>query len=333
MECVKSAHYQPKKEAKFNFPHFLIIGFQKAATTSLHVYVIDLAINKSRYVCGPCTYILNVSLSSCSHLGKHPQALRPLNKEPEFFTNDCNNDPPKGCPEEASIKYINETLKLADFIESKGRIAPYESSTHVVRRGDVMAKKMHDLVPWAKIIISLREPISRAASMLIHMKDVYNEGCLSEENLGYCLHARSQIRGLKDGSTSYFEALSHWFTHWPETQIHIVQYEELTNERTEYKVMRGIKNFIEIDPDLPQGGLTVINDRRFRIQPKGWPMSKKQYLKLIDLVKPDVEKTLDLLEAHGKLRYREGWMKKWEKVWEDNLNTCDKDGNCIINLS
>lgn len=333
MECVKSAHYQPKKEAKFNFPHFLIIGFQKAATTSLHVYVIDLAINKSRYVLEPCTYILNVSLSSCSHLGKHPQALRPLNKEPEFFTNDCNNDPPKGCPEEASIKYINETLKLADFIESKGRIAPYESSTHVVRRGDIMAKKMHDLVPWAKIIISLREPISRAASMLIHMKDVYNEGCLSEENLGYCLHARSQIRGLKDGSTSYFEALSHWFTHWPETQIHIVQYEELTNERTEHKVMRGIKNFIEIDPELPQGGLTVINDRRFRIQPKGWPMSKKQYLKLIDLVKPDVEKTLDLLEAHGKLRYREGWMKKWEKVWEDNLNTCDKDGNCIINLS
>jgi hypothetical protein len=62
-------------------------------------------------------------------------------------------------------------------------------------------------------------------------------------------------------------------------------------------------------------------------------MSKKQYLKLIDLVKPDVEKTLDLLEAHGKLRYRDGWMKKWEKVWEDNLNTCDKDGNCIINLS
>jgi len=45
MECVKSAHYQPKKEAKFNFPHFLIIGFQKAATTSLHVYVVDMIIN------------------------------------------------------------------------------------------------------------------------------------------------------------------------------------------------------------------------------------------------------------------------------------------------
>lgn len=39
MVCVHEAHKLPKKEAKFNFPHFLIIGFQKAATTSLHVYV------------------------------------------------------------------------------------------------------------------------------------------------------------------------------------------------------------------------------------------------------------------------------------------------------
>lgn len=39
MECVRDAHYQPKAGAKFNYPHFLIIGFQKAATTSLHVYV------------------------------------------------------------------------------------------------------------------------------------------------------------------------------------------------------------------------------------------------------------------------------------------------------
>lgn len=39
MVCVQKAHELPKEDAKFNFPHFLIIGFQKAATTSLHVYV------------------------------------------------------------------------------------------------------------------------------------------------------------------------------------------------------------------------------------------------------------------------------------------------------
>lgn len=40
MACVREAHMLPREEdATYNFPHFLIIGFQKAATTSLHVYV------------------------------------------------------------------------------------------------------------------------------------------------------------------------------------------------------------------------------------------------------------------------------------------------------
>ena len=37
LECVKRAHDQPRGRARFNFPHFIILGFQKAATTSLFV--------------------------------------------------------------------------------------------------------------------------------------------------------------------------------------------------------------------------------------------------------------------------------------------------------
>jgi hypothetical protein len=36
-ECVRDAHRQPRKGARFNFPHFMIIGWQKSATTSLYV--------------------------------------------------------------------------------------------------------------------------------------------------------------------------------------------------------------------------------------------------------------------------------------------------------
>ena len=35
LECLKEAHLLPRGVAKFNHPHVLIIGFQKAATTSL----------------------------------------------------------------------------------------------------------------------------------------------------------------------------------------------------------------------------------------------------------------------------------------------------------
>ena len=226
MVCVREAHKLPKGEAKFNFPHFLIIGFQKAATTSLHV-----------------------------HLGKHDAALRPAHKEPEHFTKECKYNPPEDCSKEDAKKYIRETLKLDDFIRSKGQLAAFESSTHVVR--NQMAPALHKLVPWAKLVINVREPISRAASMLIHMLDVYNEGCLAEKDLGYCLHARSQIRGLRDGTTTYYDALAHWFTHWPEDQIHVVQYEELTNSETEDKVMKEVKSYIGLDPELPKGGMYI----------------------------------------------------------------------------
>ena len=35
-ECLRTAHTLPRGSARFNFPHFLIIGWQKAGTTSLH---------------------------------------------------------------------------------------------------------------------------------------------------------------------------------------------------------------------------------------------------------------------------------------------------------
>lgn len=269
----------------------------------------------------------------CRHLGKHRDALRPAHKEPEFFTKDCKNNPPENCSKEDSEKYIKETLRLDEFVESEGRKAAFESSTHVVRRGDKMAPALYSLVPWVKIIINLREPISRAASMLIHMKDVYQEGCLAEKDLGYCLHARSQIRGLRDGTTTYYDALSAWFTHWPADQILIVQYEELIDSKTEDTVMREVKKHIGLDPDLPKAGLTVINDRRFRIQPEGWKMKKDKYKKLIKLVNSDVESTLELLEVHGKLKDRKMFLKRWTDVWDQNLASCDANDDCVIQLS
>lgn len=269
----------------------------------------------------------------CRHLGKHEEALRPAHKEPEFFTIDCKGNPPDGCSKEDSEKYVKETLKLDDFIASKGSKAAFESSTHVVRKGEALAPALYKLVPWTKIVVNVREPISRAASMLIHMKDVYKEGCLAEKDLGYCLHARSQIRGLRDGTTSYYDALALWFTHWPAEQILVIQYEELTDSETEDRVMKEVKKHIGLDPSLPKASLTVINDRRFRIQPEGWPMSKAQYKKLLNLVKPDVEATLDLLEVHGKVKDRKAFKKRWEAVWEANLATCDEKDQCTINLS
>lgn len=37
LKCVKEAHRLPRSPKQFNYPHFIIAGFQKSATTSTHV--------------------------------------------------------------------------------------------------------------------------------------------------------------------------------------------------------------------------------------------------------------------------------------------------------
>lgn len=40
LRCIRDAHLQPRGKAKFNFPHFIIAGYSKSATTSLFRYLI-----------------------------------------------------------------------------------------------------------------------------------------------------------------------------------------------------------------------------------------------------------------------------------------------------
>ena len=39
LECLRIAHELPRREDQFNFPHALIVGWQKSATTSLYKFL------------------------------------------------------------------------------------------------------------------------------------------------------------------------------------------------------------------------------------------------------------------------------------------------------
>lgn len=308
LECLTAAHALPHREpsARFNFPHFLIIGFQKTATTSLY-----------------------------GHLSEHPEVLKPSGKEPEFLSFGCHYIPPEECSPAASLKYINYTLRLSDYVASNGSLSPFEASTHIVRGGDLLAPHLLGVMPWVKIVISLREPISRAASMLIHLKDLNEEGCLMKKKLGECLLTESQINGAPSGAraTNYTFPMKQWLETWPAHQIHVIQYEELTEEEEQVAELDRLKTFLGLKPGIPDRPLGVYNARKNKIRPQGWRMRRKQYEKIIELVRPDVEALLDLLEKYGKVKDREAWLGRWESVWEDNLNSCNAQGKCSILLS
>lgn len=314
LECVRESHTKPPGPARFNFPHFFIIGWQKTATTSLFAY-----------------------------LNRHSQVSRPWDKEPEFFSDKCKYMFPSHCPKNETVHYLHHVLRLSRYTGYDGRIATYEASTHYSRNGGRMAKALYELFPWLKIVVSLRDPISRAASMLVHVVDKQIVakgnvvgGCLSahDMDLGYCLLNQSQISGDDwGGPTEYYSPLKAWAEAFPRDQIFVTQYENLTLD-AEHDELRRLKVFLDLKPDLPSDsvGLGLHNSRKKKFNPDGWPMRREVYQQIVDLVREDCKSVTQLITEYG---WGDGdaWMATWEKVWADNLATCDDNGDCMIQLT
>ena len=306
--CIQEVHAKySRTEDMFNFPHFMIIGFQKAATTSLKKY-----------------------------LERHNQIDKPRVKEPNFFSRDCHEKPPEQCSEKNTTTYINSILHKPRYIEQRGRLACMEASTHIVRAGHNLAPRMAKLMPWLKIIVQFREPISRAASMLIHNKDVNDIGCLTRSPMAHCLLHHSQLTEMQKNKyepLTYTEAIQPWIENFPKDQIHIIQYETLIDPEKEADELLRVKKFLGVDERRPKGGLEVFNARRFSIKPEGWKVRKSDYEELISLVEPDMQSLVDLLYDHDLLADKDAWVKQWKAHWQSNLATCGADNTCVMSLS
>ena len=276
LACLREAHALRQKAEEgttaFNFPHAILLGWQKSATTSLY-----------------------------QHLSDHPAVLASVEKEPEFFTLKCRGNPFFGCRSEDQKHYIREILQRDRYIGAGGRLMAFEASTHYAMNGDVLAAGMQKAMPWIKVVASLREPISRAASMLVHMYDK-GAGCLAENrkrSLYYCLTTASQLTGhpgpynmLDSPHGNYSTALEAWMKTFDSNNLHVIQYESLVDQESNSssKSLHKLKTFLNLDPSLPDSHLRLHNSRKEQINPEGWPMKVKEYQDLIERVSPDVER-------------------------------------------
>ena len=307
LDCLRETHMLPRGAAKFNHPHFLIIGFQKAATTSLY-----------------------------SYLARHNETLASSLKEPEFFVNGCGSKVPEGCSRNATVKYLHSTLRSWIYLDWNGTKGSFEGSTHIVREGIELAPRLLRMMPWLKLIVNLREPISRAASMLIHNEDRNGMGCLSRKDMGTCLLYASQITKPSDGGpATYYDALYPWVNTWPANQLMVIQYEELTqDEERERDELTRVKTYLGLDLSWPKAeGLELRNARRFKINADGWKVPREQYLKLVEIARSDMIRLLALLGSKQLVNDR-AWAERWERVWEETLETCPTDGaECTMVLS
>ena len=118
-------------------PNFLVIGAPKAGTTSLHL-----------------------------HLRAHPEIFMPELKEPRFFGYEGEGERLK-----FPIRTLEEYTALFDAVTDETAIG--EATPHyLVYPG--AAQRIRDLLPGARLIASLRDPVERSYS--VYQMNLRNRG-------------------------------------------------------------------------------------------------------------------------------------------------------------
>jgi hypothetical protein len=303
LDCIGKAHKKLKGKTKFNAPHYFLIGFQKCATTSVNNY-----------------------------LRGHPEYMPSVLKEAHYFTACAKSWNDTNCKANSTQDYIDNYLRISDAVDNGLTAATVDASVDYAWKGEDLAREIHKVFPWLKIVVMMREPISRVISYtrMWTQKGVRTSthrdnriACDDGEDLFDCLYPHLTPTAY---TGHYAAPLEGWLKVWPADQIHVIQFEEFVSETD--AVMRRLKKFLGLDPTLPENQqLYNVNTRK---DSGGSPMKRREYRTLIEMARPDSERVADLLQKHG-LAEKDAWMRRWQQVWDGNLKACGPDRICMIN--
>lgn len=187
--------------------NLFIIGAAKAGTTSLHFY-----------------------------LDQHPQVQMSVTKEPHFFAGTSTGIPyPMG-----RVSELQDYERLFDpAFEVRGEASP-SYSAHPRRQG--VPKRIKEMIPNARFIYLVRDPISRTVS---HYHHAVAAG-IEKRSLAQALsdEARDTYSYLTCQSF-YARQLRHYLRHFPEYQLMVIDHQELLNKRLE--TLKDVFGFLGVD--------------------------------------------------------------------------------------
>jgi hypothetical protein len=192
-------------------PNLVVIGAQKAGTTSLHRY-----------------------------LQEHPEIAMSTPKELNFFTSPRWNWP-KGVGWYES--YFEEPATVRG--ESSPSYTTYPRETGIPER-------MHEVIPEARLIYLVRDPVDRMLSQYLHDRASGSERRPVEEALGdldpdwspYVVQGRYHLQ------------LSQFLEHYPRERVLVVAQEELMRSRA--ATLRRIFEFLGVDPGFSSRRFAVM---------------------------------------------------------------------------
>lgn len=182
-------------------PNFIVVGVAKAGTSSLHDY-----------------------------LRQHPEVFMPRAKDPGFFAFN-------GQTNRQRYRVRSREAYEALFAEVRGETVIGEV-TDLYFDSVVAPANIAAAIPDARLIISLREPVSRAAS-LYHML-LRNRGI----NAGL-----SFLAALEHGRAvrfSYHESLKAWYDRFDRSRIRVVLFDDLTGNTL--PTVQSLFDFVGADP-------------------------------------------------------------------------------------
>jgi len=180
-------------------PNLIVIGAMKTGTSSLH-----------------------------SYLDCHPQISMSRPKELDFFVAEKNW--PKG------LDWYESHLPAIDGVQILGESSPNYTKCHVFAG---VPGRMHSLVPEAKLIYLLRDPIERIVSHYVHNYSTERE-------------SESISRALKDLENNHYVLCSKYYMQlepylacFPRSNILIVTSGNLRNHRQQ--TLQRIFRFLDVD--------------------------------------------------------------------------------------
>jgi len=185
-------------------PSFFIIGAAKAATTSLQAY-----------------------------LRQHPQLFMCDPKEPHFFSTDAIY--------ERGIDWYKGLFADAAPGQRCG-----EASTSYTRYPNTpdVPKRIHELVPDAKLIYILREPIARVESACVYA--LRREVALNQKVFTHSIDAIISEAEIIPQTSEYITQIEHYLRLFDRDQLLILLQEDL--EQDPGAALARVFEFLEVDP-------------------------------------------------------------------------------------
>jgi len=205
----------------------MIAGFKKAATTSIYDY-----------------------------LGQHPQIYMSPIKETRYFLYDPND------PAEAASNLKQRPIRTlaeykAQFAGAAGADAIGEATPSYVQSVQA-AQRIQQLIPHAKLIFSMRNPIEQAYS-----------GYWMRVRGGY--EARSVEQAFREDlpklrANSYYNLLKEWYALFDRDQIQVLLYENF--KKTPVQEMQKLYQFLEVDATFAPN--TTVKHNAGGVAKSGW---------------------------------------------------------------